>query len=639
MADVVERLPFPISKRLASTVTEITARNGREIHYTVAGVPFRVATSQQVPLTLETAQMQKNQQDQEPEAGEQTLSGWWLRSQASWHEGAGARFTETGIAQGLRVNATNGFWESSNVDVWTQGEARLLHATVDAGGTTNRSVAVVPLSTAHSVVAGRVGSVVRYTNLDINTTSTNLYINGAVTFTQVVATETDWYAAGDDQKVYSGPIGALTGSPLVWTLGGATASTTRITWAKHRLWAVNGNKIYELPYSAPGLVPAPTYSHPSAGWVYSDVTDGPAGVLFSGYGDGTSHIQRITLDADGSVPVLSGATTLAILPSDEKVLRINSLAGSMICILTNMGVRVAVAQSSGDLVYGPLFLERDLEVPETAKPCLASAGRFWWLSFGDENKLWRVDSSVEIEEGIFAYASDMETSSAPTGVSARHGRAVVSEVSGAVAFQHATNLCTTGFIQTGRIRFRTDENKTYHYVEVTSEPLAGAVTLDLLTDSDSEIRVLTWDVQGHLLPTAQVPTANNLQRFMSVKLTLQRATNPDNGPVILGVRMKALPAGRPQRMYTLPFLCYDSEQWSSGQVEGYEGFARDRYLSLRAAEDAGGIVLLVNYNFPEPTAELCWIESLKYIQLVQPDDRQLDGGFGGVLMVTLRTLT
>lgn len=635
MADVVERLPFPISKRLASTVTEITARNGREIHYTIAGVPFRVATSPQLPLTMETAQMQKQQQDQEQEAGEQTLSGWWLRSQVSWHEGAGALFSEP---RG-DVTATSQFRSSSNVDVWTQGRLSLLHATVDAGGTANRSVSIIPLSTAHSVVAGQVGKVVRYTNLDVNTATTDLYIDGAVTFTQVIATETNWFAAGSNGRVYSGPIGSTTGTPLLWTLTGADVTKpTRIAWAKHRLWAVNGNKIYELDYATPGVETA-VYSHPSTGWVYSDVTDGPGGVLFAGYGDGTSHIQRITLDADGSVPTLSGATTLAILPSDEKVLRINSLAGSMICILTNMGVRVAVSQSGGDLVYGPLFLERDLEVPETATPSLASAGRFWWLSFGDENKLWRVDSSTEVEEGIFAYASDMETSSAPTGVSARHGRAVVSTVSGSVAHQHATELCATGYIQTGRIRFRTDELKTYHYVEVTTDPLEGAVTLDLLTDSDSEIRVITWDVQGRLLPSAQVPTANNLQRYMSVKLTLQPATDPDDGPVILGVRMKALPAGRPQRIYTLPLLCYDQELWSTGQTEGYEGFARDRYLSVRAAEDAGGIVLLVNYNFPDPQAELCRIEEMKYIQLQQPDDRQLDGGFGGILAVTLRTLT
>lgn len=639
MADVVERLPFPISKRFASSVSEIITRNGREIHYTIGGVPFRVYTSNDMPLALETAPMQKQQQDQEPEAGEQTLSGWWLRSQASWHEGAGARFNETGIGQSLRVAPSNGFWNSSNVNVWTQGQLSLLPAVVDAGLTTNRSVAVVPESTVHSVVAGRVGSVVRYTNLDAGTTTTNLYVNGAVTFTQVIATETDWYAAGNDGKVYSGPIGATTTSPLVWTLNGAGSGATRITWAKHRLWAVNGNNIYDINYAVPGVTNS-VYHHPSAGWTYTDLTDGPGGVLFSGFGDGTSHIQRITLEADGSVPTLSGATTLAILPSDERAMRINCLTGSLVCIVTNLGVRVAVAQTNGDLEYGPLFIEQDHEVPLTATPALVSAGRFWWVAFGDESRLWRIDSSVEIEQGVFAYASDMECTSAPISISSRNQRPVVCTVAGSVQYTHASNLCSIGYIQSGRVRYRTDEKKTYHYVELTAEPLNGLVTLDVLNEADSPLQLAVHDTQGVALPVTQIPSNFEPQRFMSVKLTLQRkVTDSTKGPVIQGVRVKALPAGRPQRIYSLPLQCFDHEQWSTGQQEGYDGWAWDRYLAVRAVEDAGGITLLVNYGFPSPLGELCRIEEMKFVQLLPPDSEQKDGGFGGVLMVTLRTLT
>lgn len=635
MADVVERLPYPLSKKFASTVSDIIARNGREIHYTLAGVPFRVYTSPDSPLTLETAPMQKQQQDQEPEAGEQTLAGWWLRSQVSWHEGAGALYAE---ARG-DLAATAQFRESSNVDVWTQGELSLLKATVDAGGTTNRSVAIVPDATVHSVVAGRVGSVVRYTNLDAGTGTTNLYVNGAVTFTQVVVTDTEWFAAGNDQNIYAGPLGSTTTSPKVWSLTAATTQETRITWAKHRLWAVNGNKIWEIDYTAPGAEAA-IYNHPSEAWTYSDVTDGPGGILFSGYGDGSSHIQRITLDVDGAVPTLSGAQTLAILPSDERALKVCSLTGSLVCILTNFGVRVAAADTSGNLAYGPLFMERDTEVPATVRTSLVSAGRFWWVAFGDENKLWRIDSSTEIEEGVFAYASDMETSSAPTGISVRNGRAVVSELSGAVAFQHASELCASGFIQTGRVRFRTDERKTYHYVELTAEPLEGIVTVDVLNEADSELQLVVHSTQGIALPPAQIPADTGPQRFMSVRLTLQRKVgDATQGPVIQGVRVKALPAARPQRIYTLPLACFDHEQWSSGQQEGYDGWGWERYLAVRASEDNGGVTLLVNYGFPSPQGELCRIEEMKFVQLLPPDSEQKDGGFGGILMVTLRTLT
>lgn len=638
MADVTERLPYAISKRASSLIAEIVNRNGREIHYTVAGVPFRVATSSDMPLTLDTAPIQKQQQDQEPEAGEQTLSGWWLRSQVSWHEGAGILYTE----QRGDLAATAAFRTSSNVDVWTEGELTLLPQATDfAVGSSNLSVSIIPGGTGQSIVLGKAGEVRQYTAMDAGITPTiQLYSGPGVNFTQVIATELFWYAAGSDGKVYSGPIGATTGAPSIWTLTGATvANPTRIVWAKHRLWAINTNKIYNLNATTPGATAA-TYTHPSTGFMYTDLTDGPGGILFSGYGDGTSHIQRITLDATGAVPTLSAATTLAVMPSDERVLRINSLAGSMVAMVTNFGVRVAVADVNGNLQYGPLFMTRTTEVPLTAKPTLHSAGRFWWVGFGDENKLWRVDSSTEVEEGVFAYASDMETSGPPQSISARNERVVVVTTAGNVQFTHASILAATGYVQTGRMRFRTDEFKTYHYIDATAQPLQGSIVLDVLNDADSLANVLTWSTQGKALPSAQFPATFGRQRFVSVKLTLNRSgTDTTKGPVIYGVRVKALPAGQPQRIYTLPLQCYDREQWSTGQQEGYDGFAYDRYLAVRAAEDAGGVCILTNYGFPDPLAELCRIEELKFVQLLPPDAIQQDGGFGGVLIVTLRTLT
>lgn len=640
MADVVERLPFPISKRLASTVTEITARDGREIHYTLAGIPFRLATSDQIPMTFETAQMQKNQQDQEPEAGEQTLSGWWLRSQASWHEGAGVLFPESGIGNNIRVAPTAAYLESSNVDPWTPGELTLLKDTVAVASSVAQDVAVIPNQTALTAVVAQAGAVRRYSDLDAGTAITDLYINGGITFTQVIATELYWFAVGNDGNVYSGPVGSQTFSPTIWNLTGANLmKPTRIAWAKHRLWATNANHIYWIDYGTPGAVAA-LYTHPSDSWNYTDIADSPGGVLFSGWGDGSSHIQRVTLNVDNTVPTMSGASTTAILPSDEKALRVSSLTGSLVCILTNFGVRVAAVQGTGELQYGPLFMERDTELASNAKPALTSSGRFWWLAFGDETKMWRIDSSQENDDGVFAYASDMECAANPIGITVRNGRVVAALSSGAVAFTHATNLCPIGTIQTGRIRFRTDELKSFIYCDVTAEALRGTVSLDLLNSADTETRVVTWSTQGVGLSTAQVPAGYGPQRFISAKLTLQRSTvDVSLGPVIQGIRVKALPAAPPQRIYTLPLACYDHETWSTGQIEGYDGFARDRYLSVRSAEDAGGVVLLVNYGFPDPVGELVRIEEMKFIQLTQPDARQLDGGLGGILVVSLRTLT
>lgn len=647
MSDVTTRLPYPISKKLQSAVDEVLARNGREIHYTIAGIPFRLRIAKDTPLSIETAQQQKDQQDTEPEAGEQTLTGWWLRSQASFHEGAGTLYPENGIGQNLRVAPSFNFLDSLNIDPWTKGELRLLRRAAESPSSVNRSVAVVTSDPGVAVVVGQAGGVRKYTSLGGGVA--DLYVGAGVSFNCVLSTDTQWFAAGDDGRVYTGPVGSGTSTPGVWSLTGSdNAKPTRILWAKHHLFAVNGNKIYNIDYTTPGTTGAPTatasvYNHPSTSWSYTDIADVVGGVLFSGYGDGASHLQRITLDTDGSVPTLSGAETTAILPSDERALRISSLAGSLLCILTSRGIRIATADSSGALTYGPLMLERDTDLPVSAKPALAASGRFWWVVFGDSPMVYRIDSSVEIDQGVFAYASDMNMPTATpfVGIAAAGDRPVVVTQSGSLVYRHATQLEAEGWIQSGRIRYRTEEPKIFQFVDVSAAPLSGTLTLDALNEADTPFRLIQWNKPGlGVLPTAQVSSDLGRMRFMSLKLTFTRASNSIDGPVVHGWQMKALPGGKPQRVFTLPLFCYDDEKWATGAEDpyAYPGYARDRYQALCAAEDAGGVVMLRDYRYPSPVGNLCKIDSMKYIQLVPGDPDTESGGLGGILMVTLRTL-
>jgi hypothetical protein len=54
--------------------------------------------------------------------GEQSLTGWWLRSQSSFHFGQGIKFYEPAQDESLRFQ----FTESKGLDVWTKGQATLL---------------------------------------------------------------------------------------------------------------------------------------------------------------------------------------------------------------------------------------------------------------------------------------------------------------------------------------------------------------------------------------------------------------------------------------------------------------------------------------------------------------------------------
>jgi hypothetical protein len=219
---------------------------------------------------------------------------------------------------------------------------------------------------------------------------------------------------------------------------------------------------------------------------------------------------------------------------------------------------------------------------------------------------------------------------------------VVVTSSGALVYRHATQLEVEGWLQAGRIRYRTEEPKQFQFIDVTAAPLQGSIALDVLNEADSPIRVNIWSQPGlGALPTAQVPTNINPLRFISLKLTLTRAGDGISGPEVHGFQVKALPAARPQRLYQLPLKCFDIEKWATGQIDpyGYEGFARDRYYALRAAEDAGGVVVLRDYRFPSPQGELCKIEGMRFVQTYPGDPAHQAGVFGGTLIVTLRTLT
>ena len=76
-------LPLPLGGGAAVGVAPA------DVDLLIDRIPFWLAISAQSPYQRETAPFQREQVDQQPEAGEQSLAGWWLRSQMSFHYGAG----------------------------------------------------------------------------------------------------------------------------------------------------------------------------------------------------------------------------------------------------------------------------------------------------------------------------------------------------------------------------------------------------------------------------------------------------------------------------------------------------------------------------------------------------------------------
>jgi hypothetical protein len=121
--DITEGIPYVLSNPAGSTNYSAT---GEAYDVAIGGLPFFLLNSDDAPYRRVTAQYRKQQIDQSREPGEQTLTGWWLRSQSSFHYGQGIKFFEPIQDESLRFQYT----ESKGIDVWTKGQATLLKSSV-----------------------------------------------------------------------------------------------------------------------------------------------------------------------------------------------------------------------------------------------------------------------------------------------------------------------------------------------------------------------------------------------------------------------------------------------------------------------------------------------------------------------------
>jgi len=111
--DITEGLPYVLSNPAGSTNYTAT---GYAYDISIGGLPFFITPLDDSPYRRVTAQYRKQQIDQTREPGEQTLTGWWLRSQSSFHFGQGIKFFEPAQDESLRFQYTS----SKGLNVWTK---------------------------------------------------------------------------------------------------------------------------------------------------------------------------------------------------------------------------------------------------------------------------------------------------------------------------------------------------------------------------------------------------------------------------------------------------------------------------------------------------------------------------------------
>jgi hypothetical protein len=238
---IAERPTDPIGQPTVNgAATYINSSNTYDV--AVGGIPFFLGISEKYPYKRETAQYRKQQIDMQKEPGEQTLTSWWLRSQSSFHYGAGIRFEEP--IQGETVAYR--FNKSAGVDVFNIGKTTLLPDVTLAQAATNRPFLVGSYDTANStdvLFQADGGTLTRITPSG----STSVTWGGSGNILDV-ATDGQYYYAASTTDIYRGTLAGGAGTSIFTypTAVGTVTTRVKLGWVKQRLIAGVNNYIYEV---------------------------------------------------------------------------------------------------------------------------------------------------------------------------------------------------------------------------------------------------------------------------------------------------------------------------------------------------------------------------------------------------------
>ena len=386
----------------------------------VGGLPFFYAINDARPYIRQTAPFRKEQFDNGAEPGEQSLTGWWLRSQSSFHGGSGIKFYDPSAGE----TVAHRFTDSKGVNVWTKGQVTLLKDTATTHYTTGPiQTNGKPFQIARSIEYGGTNGVLLWDEYDVD----KIAEDGTVThFVDYIAgTDSAVYAICDDgtnaywvtNVVHSGSNKlhvykkALTADSTVaetfmFRENGITVTNAVMEYVKDRIVMCINNKIYEISSSATSL-PSPIYTHSDTDIVFSSITASGPAIYVAGYSGTQSSIFKFTLSTAGVMPTLTSAITAAEMPVGEIIHKIYYYLGYMM-IGTSKGIRAAiVSDQDGSINYGPLIVE-------TTQPCydFAANNHYIWCATGVDGApgVIRIDLSNEIEPLRFAYANDLYVS-------------------------------------------------------------------------------------------------------------------------------------------------------------------------------------------------------------------------------------
>jgi hypothetical protein len=725
---IEERPVIPVGQPSLSGASWVNTNVNFDV--AIAGTPFFLGTSDKYPYKRTTAEYRKQQLDVQKEPGEQTITGWWLRSQSSFHYGAGVRYQEPVMGE----HVTNMFHKSAGVEVFNVGRVTLLPDVTKVQTVTNAPIMISAVDNGTDVVFFTDGANLYRKDGGAPTSVTWGGSGNILDLTQ----DGQYYYAVNATGIYRGTLAGGTGT-LIFT-NPATATSAKLGYAKQRVIAGINNSVYEVvpistlniaagnlannvvtlktsvahnynigyqvtiagagsPFNGTFVITAipsatefsyahnysdqqystsvggtvtlasnnnlPIYTHPSSTWKWTGICDGPNAIYVAGYAGVMGSIFRLALDVSGAVPLLNKALTAAEMPAGEYVTALGSYLGKYLIIGTNKGVRVGQIDtsgwlSSGYITYGPLSFVTNGFDPVSAKVLTGSAvtgvafqDRFAYCTVtnyidnGDatlSSGLVKIDLSREVAPNQFAYATNLRvpTSTAACVSVANLGASntLLFGITGVGIYQQATTLVSSGYLQTGQIRYFTLEEKHFEMLKVRMlASQQGTLTSLKINEDFTEIPLLTtgpgFDYTQDLTSIDSYDA--QASQSMALKFVLTAASGQSVGAedVFVGYQLKALPAAKRQRLITYPLMNFDFMEDRNNMATGYIGRASEALATLEGIESNGDVVTVQDFTSGETFRGV--IEEQQFIRIVAPD--RAFNGDGGMIYCTIRTIS
>lgn len=388
------------------------------------------------------------------------------------------------------------------------------------------------------------------------------------------------------------------------------------------------------------VMPEPLITSTTTGWTWSAIADGPNGIYLAGYVGDRSYIYRSTLSDDGLT--LAPPTVVAQLPYGEVAYSMEVYLGTYIIIGTNIGVRVGVMAADGSIVVGPLTIETDNNV----KAIYVRSDYCWVGGANSDGKvaLYRINLAKQVDERqlLFAYEKNIYSpqdftldkeilSISPLGTT---GRIAFTVAERGLFFENASTKVPDGWIETGKIRFDTAEDKIFQYLKVSNLTTDGTITANWRDENNTLNEIFTWDTSQTRVVNMEASDGQP-HPWVSYRFELERSTTDNTStPTLLNYQVKANPSYVKQRILQLPLLAMQYEKGTNGLT--IERDVWTRLQTLEAAEEQGSVVAFQDLNTGE--RRLVLIEEIQFVSRHIPSTPQQKANKGGIIIVRLRTV-